>query len=95
MKTRDDIFTQNNSDLQADKIKSHLRTLLLFNDEVNTIDHVVKSLIDVCGHSPEQAEQCATIAHFTGKCDIKKGSFSRLRCMKDQLLDLGLEVVIK
>jgi ATP-dependent Clp protease adaptor protein ClpS len=48
-------------------------SLVLYNDEVNTFDHVIKSLVEVCGHDPVQAEQCATIVHFKGSCEVKCG----------------------
>ena len=68
--------------------------LVLHNDEVNTFDFVIESLIDVCGHDKIQAEQCATITHFKGKCDVKKGSFNNLKMMKDALIERGLSVTI-
>ena len=48
-------------------------TLVLYNDEVNTFDHVIKSLVEVCGHDSVQAEQCAMIVHLKGSCEIKLG----------------------
>ena len=80
---------------QDEQIKSYTRTLLLFNDDHNTFDYVVESLIKVCGHSEMQAEQCALIAHHKGKCDVKRGGFPKLKFMKDQLIDRGLHVIIK
>lgn len=52
--------------------------LILFNDDINTFDYVIDSLIEVCGHSAEQAEQCAITAHLKGKCAIKKGDLPEL-----------------
>ena len=48
-------------------------SLVLYNDEVNSFDHVIKSLVEVCGHDPVQAEQCAVIVHFKGSCELKSG----------------------
>jgi ATP-dependent Clp protease adaptor protein ClpS len=48
-------------------------SLVLYNDEINTFDHVIKSLVEICGHDPVQAEQCAMIVHFKGSCEIKIG----------------------
>jgi ATP-dependent Clp protease adaptor protein ClpS len=70
------------------------QTLILFNDEVNAFDFVVDSLIEVCGHDAVQAEQCTYIAHYKGKCDIKKGRFSTLRSMRHGLLEKGLQSII-
>lgn len=69
--------------------------LILYNDEVNSFEFVIETLIDVCGHQPEQAEQCAIITHTKGKCDIKKGTFNNLKPIKDILLLKGLSVVIE
>ncbi len=55
-----------------------IKKLILFNDDVNTFDFVIETLIDVCGHDALQAENCAWIAHFKGKCAVKKGSFEEL-----------------
>lgn len=69
--------------------------LVLYNDEVNTFEFVIESLVDVCNHLPEQAEQCALITHLKGKCDVKKGSFNYLKLMKDSLISKGLSAVIE
>jgi ATP-dependent Clp protease adaptor protein ClpS len=69
--------------------------LILHNDEVNTFDHVIDSLIEVCKHEFEQAEQCALITHYKGKCDIKAGEFDKLLTMKRRLSSKGLSVTIE
>lgn len=68
--------------------------LVLYNDDVNTFDHVINTLIAVCQHSIMQAQQCAYIVHFSGKCVVKTGSISDLepRCIK--LLEAGLSAEI-
>lgn len=68
--------------------------LILFNDDVNSFDYVIDSLIDVCGHGQEQAEQCTLIAHFKGKCGVKTGSLSELSPMSDALNERGLSMVL-
>ncbi len=65
-------------------------SLVVWNDEVNTFDWVILSLIEVCDHSPEQAEQCAMIIHYNGKYAVKNGSFEKLRPMCEALLDRGI-----
>lgn len=65
-------------------------SLILYNDEVNTFEHVIKSLVDVCGHDPVQAEQCAMIVHFKGSCEIKIGKQQDLVRMSRQLNLKGL-----
>ena len=68
--------------------------LVLFDDNVNTFDHVIDLLVKVCGHDAIQAEQFATIVHHIGKCSIKKGSFKDLQLMAEILGDSGLTVEI-
>ncbi len=69
--------------------------LIVHNDDVNTFDWVIESLIKVCKHSPEQAEQCTLIIHFKGKCDVKYGTFKQLKPMKDAILDRGINATIE
>lgn len=69
--------------------------LILHNDEVNLFEHVMESLIDVCSHNNEQAEQCTLLAHLKGKCDIKHGEFSLLEPMRDALLLRGISATIE
>jgi ATP-dependent Clp protease adaptor protein ClpS len=64
--------------------------IVLYNDDVNTFDHVIETLIQVCQHTSEQAEQCAILVHYTGKCTVKTGSFEKLKPQCLQLLDAGL-----
>lgn len=71
------------------------RDLIVFNDDVNTFDHVIDSFIKICKHQPEQAEQCAWIIHFKGKCQIKSGTFEKLEPMCTALLDRGLSAEIQ
>lgn len=70
------------------------RNLVLFNDDFNTFDWVIKSLIEVCDHEPEQAEQCALITHMKGKCPVKSGGFDELKPMKQELTNRELTVEI-
>ena len=68
--------------------------LVVFNDDINTFEHVAKILIKVCQHSPEQAEQCTLIIHYKGKCTVKKGSRSKLKPMCEAILDAGIQAAI-
>jgi ATP-dependent Clp protease adaptor protein ClpS len=70
------------------------RYLILHNDEVHTFDYVIDALVDVCDHQREQAEQCAMITHFKGKCDVKKGATSVLRSKRSELSNRGLIATI-
>lgn len=68
---------------------------MLYNDDFNTFEFVIQSLMEVCGHTAEQAEQCATITHYKGKCDIKKGLKSDLKPMQIALVRKALKAIIE
>ena len=70
------------------------KELILFNDDVNSFDFIIESLIEVCDHDPEQAEQCALVAHFKGKCGIKHGTLSELTPMNNELNNRGISTVL-
>ena len=69
--------------------------IVLYNDDINTFDHVINSLVRICRHTSEQAEQCAILVHYTGKCGVKTGSYDELKSQCLQLLDAGLSAVIE
>lgn len=69
--------------------------LVLYNDEVNSFWFVIETLIEVCNHEPEQAEQCAWITHTKGKCDVKKGPDTALKPLKSKLISKGLSATIE
>jgi ATP-dependent Clp protease adaptor protein ClpS len=68
--------------------------LLLFNDDINTFDFVIESLIDVCDHDQISAEQCALLTHYKGKCAVKSGDIDELEPMGNELSKRGLTVSI-
>ena len=72
----------------------HGNEIILYNDDVNTFDHVINTLISVCDHTLEQAEQCSLIVHYKGKCSVKSGSYSDLKPMCTKLLQAGLSAEI-
>ena len=65
-------------------------SLILYNDDINTFEHVIKSLVEVCGHDSVQAEQCALIVHFKGNCEVKIGVVEVLNAMSKSLNAKGL-----
>jgi len=69
--------------------------LIVWNDEVNTFDHVIKTLIEVCGHDQEQAEQCALIIHQSGKYGVKNGGYDELKAMCDIITDRGIGATVE
>ena len=68
--------------------------IVLYNDDVNTFDHVIDTLIYACDHTPEQAEQCSIIVHYKGKCTVKTGVYDELEPRCSMLLDAGLSAEI-
>lgn len=68
--------------------------IILYNDDVNTFDHVIETLIQVCDHTPEQAEQCSIIVHYKGKCTVRTGPYEDLEPRCSMLLDAGLSAEI-
>lgn len=68
--------------------------IVLYNDDVNTFDHVIDTLIYACDHAPEQAEQCAIIVHYKGKCTVKTGDYDDLKPRCSMLLEAGLSAEI-
>lgn len=85
---------QEQADEDLATLEDQLHNLIVWNDEVNTFDWVISSLIDVCEHSPEQAEQCAMIIHNRGKYSVKKGDFEFLRPRAEALIERGIQATI-
>ena len=69
--------------------------IILYNDDVNTFDWVIDSLVDLCDHTPEQAEQCAMIIHHQGKYAVKNGTYDFLKPMCDAITDRGISATIE
>jgi ATP-dependent Clp protease adaptor protein ClpS len=70
-------------------------SLIVWNDEVNTFEWVIETLVEVCGHSAEQAEQCAYIIHFQGKYAVKQGSYDELKPQCDAITDRGIGATLE
>ena len=68
--------------------------IVLFNDDVNTFDHVIQTLVDDCNHTFEQAEQCSLLVHYKGKCTVKTGPYDDLKPRCSKLLQAGLSAEI-
>ncbi|CAM3913006.1 Clp protease ClpS [Flavobacterium branchiophilum] len=77
----------------SEQLAAH-NEIVLYNDDVNTFDHVIDTLIAVCKHTAEQAEQCAILVHYKGKCTVKTGSLKELKPQCLQLLEAGLSAEI-
>ena len=74
--------------------ETNLNEIVLFNDDVNTFDFVIDSLIEVCEHTLEQAEQCTILVHYKGKCTVKTGEYKDLEPRCTELLNRGLSAEI-
>lgn len=83
---------QEELDVLIQETKKH--EIILHNDDVNTFDHVIDSLVDVCDHTLEQAEQCSVLVHYKGKCVVKTGEYKDLEAKCSKLLQLGLSAEI-
>lgn len=70
-------------------------SLIVWNDEVNTFDWVIETLIAVCGHSQEQAEQCSYFIHYKGKYAVKQGSYDDLKPMCDAITERGINATVE
>ncbi|AIY11775.1 MULTISPECIES: ATP-dependent Clp protease adaptor ClpS [Cellulophaga] len=81
-------------DLLLEEETKRQNEIVLFNDDVNTFDHVIETLIGVCDHTPEQAEQCSIIVHHNGKCTVKTGDYEDLKPRCTKLLQAGLSAEI-
>jgi len=90
MSTKEEVLEQ--VDLQVKKQREN--EIVLYNDDYNTFDHVIETLIYACDHTPEQAEQCSILVHYKGKCTVKTGSFDELEPRCSKLLDAGLSAEI-
>lgn len=79
---------------EEEVVTTELRDLVVFNDDVNTFDHVINTLIKVCKHTVEQAEQCTWLIHYKGKCTVKVGSFEELTPMRNAICDRGISAEV-
>ena len=85
--------TEEETSVETLEAKHH--AIILFNDDVNTFDHVIEMLVTYCGHDPVQAEQCAFIIHYKGKATVKTAPYSVLKPQQEALCDRGLSAVIE
>ena len=71
-----------------------LHEIMVYNDDHNTFDHVIDTLIDTCDHNPHQAEQCTLIIHYNGKCAVKTGEYKDLKPRCTRILEAGINAEI-
>ncbi|WP_424494884.1 ATP-dependent Clp protease adaptor ClpS [Salinimicrobium sp. GXAS 041] len=91
MSTKEEVLEEVQVQTKEDK----LHEIILYNDDYNTFDHVINTLIAVCEHTAEQAEQCSLLVHYKGKCAVKTGTYKELepRCSKLLDADLSAEII--
>ncbi len=80
---------------ELDMLVQAPKTLVIHNDDFNSFDFVIETLIEVCGHDPLQAEQCTFIIHYRGKCAVKTDMFSKLQPVWAKVINLGLTATIE
>ena len=88
-------ITKKKTESKVDEILSKPFRLDLHNDDFNSFDWVITCLMKVCGHEQEQANQCAHLVHFKGKCDVKYGDYETISTMKEKLQGAGLSVTME
>jgi ATP-dependent Clp protease adaptor protein ClpS len=81
--------------VNLDELLAPLHHIVLYNDDVNSFDHVIDCLVKYCDHLAEQAEQCAYIVHHKGKCSVKNGAVVKLKPIHEALLENGLSAAIE
>ena len=82
-------------ELELDELLNEPNSLVIFNDDVNSFDHVISTLIRVCKHSSEQAEQCTFLIHYKGKCAVKVGERDFLTPMAQAICEVGIDARIQ
>lgn len=88
-------FEEADADVLTETAYDSPYSLIVWNDEVNTFEWVIETLMDVCGHSQEQAEQCAMLIHTKGKYAVKRGSYDELKPQCDAITERGIGATIE
>jgi ATP-dependent Clp protease adaptor protein ClpS len=92
---QNDLETDSDVLIETEEVEVADKQIILYNDEFNTFEFVIESLIKVCKHDPIQAEQCTFLVHYKGKCSVKKGSYEELESYCTALLERGLTAEIE
>ena len=92
---KNDILTDSREEKDVMTIPDDPCNLIVWNDEVNTFDWVIETLMEVCGHSHEQAEQCSYFIHFQGKYAVKQGSYEELKPQCDAITERGIGATVE
>ncbi|CCH00726.1 ATP-dependent Clp protease adaptor ClpS [Fibrella sp. WM1] len=87
-------FSEPDVEVLDEVVETEVYNLVVFNDDVNTFEHVIDTLIDVVHHTPEQAEQCTLLIHYKGKCTVKNGGFEELVPMRNEICRRGISAEV-
>jgi ATP-dependent Clp protease adaptor protein ClpS len=87
-------FVEEDVLVEKQVVETELYDLVVFNDDVNSFEHVIRTLIEICDHEPQQAEQCTWLIHYKGKCTVKHGSFNEMADMRNAICDRGLSAEV-
>lgn len=87
-------LTETELEILEETVDTDIKKLVIYNDDVNTFDWVIDTLIEVCGHTNEQAEQCTLIIHYKGKCSVKEGPFEELAGMRNEICRRGISAEV-
>lgn len=94
MNTHPETIIETDIEEEILRTEKKLNELVIYNDDFNTFEHVINTLIQVCGHDVLQAEQCTLIIHYNGKCSVKKGEYKELRPLCENILERGITAKI-
>lgn len=89
------VDTEVDEEISLDTILDDGNEVVLYNDDHNTFDFVIDTLIDLCEHNEVQAEQCAVLVHFKGQCSVKKGDYDSMLSISREMNRRGLSSVVK
>ena len=92
---KNDSSTESHFETDVLTLQDNMCNLIVWNDEVNTFEWVIETLMQVCGHSQEQAEQCSYVIHFKGKYAVKQGSYEDLKPQCDAITERGINATIE
>jgi ATP-dependent Clp protease adaptor protein ClpS len=91
----DSNFTSRPKNIGSEDTESNpVARLVLHNDDINTFDYVMETLVAICDHSFTQAEQCATITHYKGRCEVRSGTLQEMKELRYQLISRGLKATV-
>ena len=88
-------FIEEDEDVLVKEKVEKTKSIVVYNDDYNTFEHVISCFMKYCDHNPVQAEQCATLIHYTGKCSVKNGDLKKLKPIKEALCENGLNATIE